>query len=96
MSCKAPQDVLGRSDDLTGLKPANILLLPSDTDQIVMEDPSEDPCVLYEFPKAIPPDRLPVPPVKSTLLSIGKGRPGQGTELHWVIADLGHGALIRC
>ena len=82
-----------RSHRLTDLKPGNILLLPSDVDKVVMYELSDQPAVLYNFPKTIPPDELPLHPVQSTPLIFGP-ETDQHAGFHWVIADLGHGALV--
>ena len=84
--------VIGRPNYLTDLKPGNILLLPSDIDSIVMRELSELPTTLYGFPKTIPPNELPFHPVLSAPLIFGLDV-NQDSGLHWVIADLGHGAL---
>ena len=83
--------MISRSNDPTDLKPANILLLPPDIDELVMRELSERPAKIYGFPKTIPPDELPVPPVMSAPLHFI----ADGPMLHWVIADLGHGMLSR-
>lgn len=78
------------------LKPSNILLMPSDIDAIVMHEIAEQPSLLYDFPKTVPPNELPFHPVMSTPLLFDLN-PSQATRLHWLIADLGHGTLIgRC
>ena len=87
--------VVSQSDYLTDLKPGNILLLPSDVDGIVMRELSEQPAMLYNFPKTIPPDELPFHPVESAPL-IFVLKTIQSATFHWVIADLGHGASTRC
>ena len=79
---------------LLDLKPGNILLVPTDLDAIVMREIAEQPSTLYEFPKTIPPNELPFHPVVSTPLLFDLN-PSQATRLHWVIADLGHGALVE-
>jgi serine/threonine-protein kinase SRPK3 len=59
-----------------------------------MRELSKDPARMYGFSKTIPPDLIPFHPVVSAPLhcKLNAGKPG---ELHWVIADLGHGALAR-
>ena len=78
----------------TDLKPGNILLRPSDVGNIVMHELFEDPARLYGFPKTVPPDKLLFYPVTSAPL-VYDLNPAQVAGLHWVIADLGHGALAR-
>lgn len=59
-----------------------------------MHELSELPAILYEFPKTIPPEVLPFHPVDSAPIIYGL-QIAQRTEFHWVIADLGHGALSQ-
>ncbi|KAN0125243.1 kinase-like protein, partial [Russula decolorans] len=79
---------------LLDLKPSNLLLVPSDIDAIVMHEIAENPSLLYEFPKTVPPNELPFHPVVSTPLLFDLN-PSQATRLHWLIADLGHAHLQR-
>jgi len=87
--------VIGRYNYLTDLKPGNILLLPSDVDNVVMHELSEQPATLYGFPRTIPPDELRFHPVLSAPLIFDLDT-NQDAGLHWVIADLGHGSLTPC
>jgi len=93
MSCVPIAVGIGSTHNLTDLKPGNILLLPSEIDEVVKQDLSEQPATLYAFPKTIPPDELPFHPVMSAPLVFNPDM-GQGAGLHWVIADLGHGVLM--
>ena len=79
---------------LLDLKPGNLLLVPSNIDAIVMHEIAENPSSLYEFPKTIPPNELPFHPIISTPLLFDLS-PSEATRLHWLIADLGHGALMQ-
>ena len=79
---------------LLDLKPGNLLLVPSNIDAIVMHEIAENPSSLYEFPKTIPPNELPFHPIISTPLLFDLN-PSEATRLHWLIADLGHGALMQ-
>jgi len=83
---------IGQAHNPTDLKPGNILLLPSEIDEVVKQDLAEQPSTLYGFPKTIPPNELPFHPVMSAPL-VFNPNVVQGAGLHWVIADLGHGAL---
>lgn len=74
------------------LKPSNLLLLPSNIDSIVMRELAEQPSMLYEFPKTIPPNELPFHPVASSPLPFNSSLE-QDAGWHWVIADLGHAHL---
>lgn len=74
------------------LKPSNILLLPSNVDSIVMHELAELPSTLYELPKTIPPEEVPFHAVSSAPLMFTPNlSQSETTELHWVIADFGHG-----
>jgi len=68
--------------------------VPSDIDAIVVHEIAERPSSLYEFPKTIPPNELPFHPVISTPILFDLN-PGQAARFHWLIADLGHGALMQ-
>jgi serine/threonine-protein kinase SRPK3 len=85
---------IGRSNHLTDLKPGNILMLPSDLDAVVGYELCEQPATLFGFSKETPRQYLPFHPIRSTPLIFGLG--GSLDAFHWVIADLGHGALTRC
>jgi serine/threonine-protein kinase SRPK3 len=88
---------MGQSNYLTDLKPGNILILPSDLDNIVMHELSERPALLFGFPSEMPPHELLFQPVQSAplIFALSK-RKDKDNGLNWVIADLGHGALTRC
>ena len=89
-------DAWTRLTSLLDLKPSNLLLIPSDVDTIAMREMVEDPSSLYEFPKTIPPNELPFYPVISTPLLFNLDpNSSQTNKFHWIIADLGHGALMR-
>jgi len=86
--------VIGRSNCLTDLKPGNILLSPSDVDKVVMHELAEQPSMVYDLPKTITPDQLPIYPIRSAPLFFSLVS-DQYTGLYWVIADLGHGASTQ-
>jgi len=76
------------------LKPANLLLMAPNLDEIVMHELSEQPSRLYEYPKVFRPKDVPIPPPMSTpLFHVAPGE--EPAPLHWVIADFGHGTLAR-
>ena len=87
--------IIGRSNRRVDLKPASILVMASDLDEVVRHELSEKPDTLYGYPKAIHPKEVPTPQtVLAPLFHAVKGNePG---PLHWVIADLGHGTSARC
>jgi len=95
MFCAPFVSRIGLSHNLTDLKPGNILLLPSEVEEVVKQDLYEQPATLYGFPTTIPPNELPFHPVISAPLLFNPD-PDQGAGLHWVIGDLGHGASTRC
>ena len=86
---------IGRSNYLTDLKPGNILLSPSDVDNVIIRELSEQPSTVYGFPKTVTPDQLPLYPVSSAPLFFTVAT-DHYDELHWVITDLGHGSLTQC
>ena len=57
-----------------------------------MHETQRDPPKLYNFLKTIPPEKVPFHPVISAPI-IFKPDTTKDAEFHWVIADLGHGAL---
>ena len=86
--------VIGWSDYLTDLKPGNLLLSSSDVDKIIAREFINQYSTIYGFPKTVAPDQLPIHPIRSSPLTFNL-LPGQYDGLHWVITNLGHGALAR-
>jgi len=86
---------IDRSNHLTDLKPGNILLLPSDVDNVVTRELIEKPSMVYDFLRTVTPDQLPFYPIRSAPL-IFELDTDQDSKLHWVITDLGHGTLTQC
>jgi hypothetical protein len=79
------------------LKPSNILLLPSNIDSIVMHELAELPSTLYELPKTILPEEVPFHAVSSAplIFTPNLSHQSEASELHWVIADFGHGTCMQ-
>ena len=71
------------------LKPSNILIRPSNVDQMVMHELTEYPAPLYTNPKTTPPHEMPFDVVASAPMTYIPDF-SQGNQLHWVIADFGH------
>ena len=75
------------------MEPANILLMTTKLDQVVMDELAEDPAELFGFPASFQPKYIPVPPVMSAPLPY---LPDDDLPpFHWVIGDLGHGTLAQ-
>ena len=75
--------VIGWSNILKDLKPANILLLPYDIDEVVEWEISRQPARLYGVSKAILSEKLPVPSVMSAPLTFVVD-PSKGIKFHLV------------
>jgi len=86
--------VVGRSDHRVDLKPANLLLMASNVDEVVMRELFVQPGALYDYPKVLQPKDIPIPPPISAPLF--HAAPNESPPLYWVIADFGHGTLARC
>ena len=80
--------VVGQSNYLIDSKPGDILLFPSDIDNVVMHELSEQPATLYGFPKTTPPDKLLFHPVPLTPVIFVLDT-SQDDVPHWVGADYG-------
>lgn len=60
--------IVGRPGHPIDLKPADVLLLIPDVDEVVRKGDSEGPAEIYGLPKSITPRELPLPPAMPTLL----------------------------
>jgi serine/threonine-protein kinase SRPK3 len=74
------------------LKPGNILLLPSDVNEVIIHELSAQVGKFYGFPKVIQPKEPPFHPVVSSPLIFHLDT-SKDAGLDWVIVDMGHGAL---
>ena len=68
--------------------------MPSNTDEVVTRELSEQPGTLYGFPKVIHPKEFPAPPAMSAPL-FHAAQDDEPPPLQWVIADFGHGTSAR-
>ncbi|KAF9780781.1 kinase-like domain-containing protein [Thelephora terrestris] len=71
------------------LKPGNILLLPSDVNEVIIHELSAQVGKFYGFPKVIQPKEPPFHPVVSSPLIFHLDT-SKDAGLDWVIVDMGH------